>query len=372
MLNVPISFVAAFLLVILLLQLWRSDQGETPLPFLILLAACALTSVVVGLRWGFQLEWARAVQPVLAASLPPLSWVAFVSMLGPLRPRHWGHASGVVLVTLLSNFWRSPLDWVLIALHLGYAVALIRSAQHSSDRLEQVRLGDAGAAQRAVQWVGWMWVASALVDVMIGVNFALNGGQQALTLVTIATSLQLLALGWIMTFLGRTQIRLPAKVNVMPRADAMPAVLAAQPTQPSDPIDDKTEVDGEAQRVVLQAFERLMNEQRLFLDTNLTLDRIARRAVIPARQISAAINAVHGRNVSQVVNEYRVAEAQRLLASTPHSVTEILLDAGFQTKSNFNREFQRVAGMSPSEYRAQLAAGLINAGSLSPPSVETQ
>ncbi len=349
--NVPISFVAAFLLVILLLRLWRADQGETPRPFLILLGACALTSVVVGLRWGFQLEWAKAVQPVLAASLPPLSWLAFASMLGPLRPGHWVHASGVVVVALLSSFWRAPLDLVLIALYLGYAVALIRSARRSADRLEQVRLGEVGAAQRAVQWVGWMWVASAAVEVVIGLNFALSGGRHALAVVTVATSLQLVALGWIVAFLGRAQIHLPAEVKVT--SAAPPATDSPQVLPPDDKDESKPEADAEAHKAVLQVFERLMNEQRLFLDANLTLDRIARRAGIPARQISVAINAVHGRNVSQVVNEYRVAEAQRLLASTSHSVLEILLDAGFQTKSNFNREFQRVAGMSPSEYRAQ-------------------
>jgi AraC-like DNA-binding protein len=33
-------------------------------------------------------------------------------------------------------------------------------------------------------------------------------------------------------------------------------------------------------------------------------------------------------------------------------VTTIMLDAGFQTKSNFNREFRRVTGTSPSLWRA--------------------
>jgi AraC-like DNA-binding protein len=33
-------------------------------------------------------------------------------------------------------------------------------------------------------------------------------------------------------------------------------------------------------------------------------------------------------------------------------VTEIMLEAGFQTKSNFNREFKRVTGLTPSDYRS--------------------
>jgi AraC-like DNA-binding protein len=72
---------------------------------------------------------------------------------------------------------------------------------------------------------------------------------------------------------------------------------------------------------------------------------------VPARQISAALNRIHGRNVSQVVNEYRVAEARRRLALTREPVTTVMLESGFGTKSNFNREFLRVTGMSPSAYR---------------------
>ena len=353
--TVPISFVAAFLLVIMLVRLWRSEQGAPPVLFLILLGTYALASVVVGLRWSFQVEWARGLQPVLTAALPPLSWVVFVSMMGPLRAAHWVHASGVVVVLLLSIFWREPLDLVLIGLFLGYAVAMIRAARTCADRLEQVRLGEIGAAQRAVLWVGWMWVLSALVEAVIGLSFALEHGEYAPTLVTVATALELLAFGWIMAYLGGAQVQPPSTNRLVPDTEAQQEVPAATPSAKPSPSAIHAHHD------VLAAFDRLMQEQRLFLDPNLTLDRMARRLGIPARQISAAINAVHARNVSQVVNQYRVAEAQRLLTSTARSVTEVLMDAGFQTKSNFNREFRRVAGMSPSDYRAQAGGVQIKA-----------
>ncbi|QPO13779.1 helix-turn-helix transcriptional regulator [Thalassospira sp. A40-3] len=102
---------------------------------------------------------------------------------------------------------------------------------------------------------------------------------------------------------------------------------------------------------ILAAIDDVMRAQHLYRDPDLTLDRLARRVVIPARQISGAINRRFGRNVSQVVNEYRVAEAQMLLRTTDKPVTEIMFDCGFQTKSNFNREFGRVTGMGPRAYR---------------------
>jgi AraC-like DNA-binding protein len=76
---------------------------------------------------------------------------------------------------------------------------------------------------------------------------------------------------------------------------------------------------------------------------------------VPARELSAAINSVTGQNVSQFVNNRRIAEACRLLEETKQSATTIMLDVGFSTKSNFNREFRRVTGKSPRQWRAASA-----------------
>jgi AraC-like DNA-binding protein len=50
-----------------------------------------------------------------------------------------------------------------------------------------------------------------------------------------------------------------------------------------------------------------------------------------------------------VVNGWRIAEACRLMQGGA-SVTEAMLGAGFNTKSNFNREFLRVMGLPPSDW----------------------
>ena len=75
---------------------------------------------------------------------------------------------------------------------------------------------------------------------------------------------------------------------------------------------------------------------------------------MPARQISGAVNRVAGKNVSQFINDFRIAEACRLLSETDMSVTAAMLESGFQTKSNFNREFRRVMSLSPASWRERL------------------
>ncbi len=70
------------------------------------------------------------------------------------------------------------------------------------------------------------------------------------------------------------------------------------------------------------------------------------------KQISSAVNLVRQQSIPRVINEYRIAHARQALLNTDESITQILMNAGFQTKSNFNREFQRITGLTPSQFRA--------------------
>ena len=71
----------------------------------------------------------------------------------------------------------------------------------------------------------------------------------------------------------------------------------------------------EAERIY-QRFDAMKIGQQLYLDVDLTLDRLSRKLVTPARQVSAAVNQVCKRNISQVINEYRIRHAQQLLVTT--------------------------------------------------------
>lgn len=133
-------------------------------------------------------------------------------------------------------------------------------------------------------------------------------------------------------------------LTALTAARAKAAPEADFETTPSAP-------DAEIDRNVLDKVEALLTEQKLFLDENLTLSRLARRASIPARQISGAVNRLTGQNVSRFINDYRIAEACRRLEKDDISITTVMFESGFQTKSNFNREFRRVTSLSPADWR---------------------
>jgi AraC-like DNA-binding protein len=95
---------------------------------------------------------------------------------------------------------------------------------------------------------------------------------------------------------------------------------------------------------------------RPYLDPGLTLVRLARRLHLPEKRLSAAVNRATGGNVSRHINGWRVRHACDLL-DQGRSVTEAMLSSGFNTKSNFNREFSRVTAMTPSAWGTRSRGG---------------
>ena len=105
---------------------------------------------------------------------------------------------------------------------------------------------------------------------------------------------------------------------------------------------------------MLEQLTDLVQAQGLYKDPDLSLIKLARRMGVPARELSAMVNRQCGKNIAQWINGFRIAAACEQLASSDTPVTTVMLDCGFFTKSNFNREFRRHTGLSPSAYRQQL------------------
>ncbi|HSX51841.1 MAG TPA: helix-turn-helix domain-containing protein, partial [Cellvibrio sp.] len=96
--------------------------------------------------------------------------------------------------------------------------------------------------------------------------------------------------------------------------------------------------------------------QKLFLKQNLNIDEFSKRINLPVKEVSAVINKHYGTNFFEFMNSYRVDEAKRLLGDAQHAdmtVMDVLLHAGFNSKSAFHRFFNRLVGMSPTEFRKQ-------------------
>lgn len=127
-------------------------------------------------------------------------------------------------------------------------------------------------------------------------------------------------------------------------------LLTTKPETPKDKSDDKL-TDSAIQKVQLG-----MEVQKLFLKQNLNIEEFSKRINLPVKEVSAVINKHYGTNFFEFMNSYRVEEAKRLLGDSQHAdmtVMDVLLHAGFNSKSAFHRFFNRLVGMSPTEFRKQ-------------------
>lgn len=336
MISLPLPFVIALLLAVLLcLVVARNGSGRGPV--IVFLCACIALVVVVGLRWTFEVKIFRLLQPVMAALLPPAAWLCFSGLRGTMQGPVWPHFLPAGLVLALSALWpwlHPPIDALLAILFFGYGALLLWRGLAGPDSLAGARLSEAPMAGRAAVLAGALLLLSGLVDLAIALDFGLGDGSHATRIVSAGNMMVLPLLAWATVVMARSA----------PQAEAAPRIAAVDTeTGPDAPGPDDDHV--------LAEVDRLMAERKLYRDPDLTLDRLSRRLGISARQVSGAINRKLGRNVSQAINEWRVREAMELLAQTDRPVTTIIFDCGFQTKSNFNREFLRIAGTTPSGWR---------------------
>jgi AraC-like DNA-binding protein len=246
---------------------------------------------------------------------------------------------------------RAPVDLVIIANFFGYGLALLWLARLGPDGLLAARLDGALRSYRALQLTGLALIASALTDVAISLDMLWSGGRYSPMVVSAATTLILLLLGIGAVTAGQEEVgEQGAGEGEAP--DDGPGFETHD--APSD-IASSTKSATEDHRRLAADLDRLMSERRLWADPDLNLARLARRLGMPARAVSEAVNRVHGVSVSHYVNNHRITEACRLLSDTDLPVTRILFEAGFMTKSNFNREFLRVTGENPSDWRRRLS-----------------
>jgi AraC-like DNA-binding protein len=109
-----------------------------------------------------------------------------------------------------------------------------------------------------------------------------------------------------------------------------------------------------------QQLLRLLETEKLYLEADLSLPALAQRTGLSTHELSYVLNEGFGVNFFQFINAYRVAEAQRLLASAQHqhlSMVGIAFEAGFSSKTTFNTTFKKVTGLTPSQFLQQVRAG---------------
>lgn len=97
----------------------------------------------------------------------------------------------------------------------------------------------------------------------------------------------------------------------------------------------------------------LVKDEAIYRNPNLSLDIVAEKLGISAGYLSRLINDTTKKSFSQFINELRVKEVQKNLKSKDfahYTILSVGLEAGFNSKASFNRNFKEIAGLTPQEY----------------------
>lgn len=116
---------------------------------------------------------------------------------------------------------------------------------------------------------------------------------------------------------------------------------------------DRTKAEGLA--AVLCSY---METEKPYRRAGLKLADLAESLDMPGHVLSQVINEEIGMSFFDFINKFRVEEAKDLLQkpdSDHYTLVAIANEAGFSSKTAFNRAFKKHARMTPSSYREQIA-----------------
>ena len=116
---------------------------------------------------------------------------------------------------------------------------------------------------------------------------------------------------------------------------------------------EKPEKEVELFSAIITLFEK----EKPFLDPLLKAEDVCDMLQVQSKDLSAALKSNGYKNFSQLVYHYRVEEARKLLESDTHNVytIEAIAEmAGFGSRQSFYNSFEKLTGVKPAYYRANL------------------
>ncbi len=97
--------------------------------------------------------------------------------------------------------------------------------------------------------------------------------------------------------------------------------------------------------------EAAMKNDKLYLDANLSLQKLSRHIGALPNLVSQTLNEEIGSTFFDYVARWRIEAAKPLITSGETSVRAITLEVGFNSRSTFYKAFKRETGLTPNEFK---------------------
>jgi len=115
----------------------------------------------------------------------------------------------------------------------------------------------------------------------------------------------------------------------------------------------KSGLTNEEATTIHQNLIQLMNIEKVFKNSELTLHELALKLIIQPNILSQVINSVENKNFYDFVNEKRINAFKEMADNgdyKKYTLLTIALECGFNSKTTFNRNFKKATGLSPTDY----------------------
>jgi hypothetical protein len=103
--------------------------------------------------------------------------------------------------------------------------------------------------------------------------------------------------------------------------------------------------------------ERMMNQNKFYLDANYSLTNLSSDTDISANIIREVIASKGYKNFSAYINSFRIANAEQLISNgylDTYSIESLCRDSGFQSEVTFYRVFKKIHDCTPKEFSYNL------------------
>ncbi|MEQ9506320.1 MAG: helix-turn-helix domain-containing protein [Hyphomonas sp.] len=253
------------------------------------------------------------------------------------RRRFWVdllHFAPAVLIVLFRP--ADPIPQLIgFPLILGYYVAIFLRLKEHGRLVVHIRADEDSVDLQWVNIIFFAFVAISVVD--FARSFFLSNGSSVGDFALAATLSCVVALLSTMVWKSIVHTQNTGAISDYERNSTCP--------------EEELESDHHAAVEMFAKIDAIVKEKRLWREPRLTLDDVARITAHTAREVSHAINAVHQANFSNYINGLRVADVDALMdddESQGLTLLDLALEAGFNSKSAFNRHYQKLRGEPPS------------------------
>lgn len=119
---------------------------------------------------------------------------------------------------------------------------------------------------------------------------------------------------------------------------------------------EKSSLSEEKKDEILQKIKNAFEQDKMYLQSSVSLSGVSKAINEATHHISQVINEKLGKSFFDILSDYRIEEAKKLLLNSENdklTIEDIAEQVGYNSKAAFNKAFKKITKLTPSAFRMQ-------------------